>query len=114
VTGSCHWLHAADKNILLDCGMIQGGREEHERNAAAFPFAVEEIDAVVLSHAHIDHCGRLPLLHKRGYRGPIYTHHATAALAKIMLEDSARLAAQDVEYQNRRRARRGLPAFDVL
>lgn len=114
VTGSCHWLRAAGKNILLDCGMIQGGREEHERNAAAFPFDLQQVDAVVLSHAHIDHCGRLPLLRKRGYRGPIYTHHATAALAKIMLEDSARLAAADVEYQNRRRARRGLPAFEVL
>ncbi len=114
VTGSCHQVRIAGKIVLLDCGMIQGGREEYERNAAGFGFDLSAIDAVVLSHAHIDHCGRLPLLTRRGYRGPIYTHHATQALAKIMLEDSARLSASDIEYQNRRRERRGLPPFAPL
>ncbi len=116
VTGSCHLVHAAGKVILLDCGMIQGGREEHQRNSAEFSFDVAKIDAMVLSHAHIDHVGRLPLLAKRGYRGPIYTQRATASLSKIMLEDSARLAAGDVEYVNRRRERRGqeplVPLYD--
>jgi metallo-beta-lactamase family protein len=116
VTGSCHLVHAAGKVILLDCGMIQGGREEHQRNSAEFSFDVARIDAMVLSHAHIDHVGRLPLLAKRGYRGPIYTQRATASLSKIMLEDSARLAAGDVEYVNRRRERRGqeplVPLYD--
>ncbi len=107
VTGSCHLVHAAGKTILLDCGMIQGGREQHQRNAAEFAFDVSAVDAMVLSHAHIDHVGRLPLLAKRGYRGPIYTQRATAALSKIMLEDSARLAAGDIEHLNKRRARNG-------
>ena len=107
VTGSCHLVHAAGKRILLDCGMIQGGREEHLRNADAFPFDVGSIDAMVLSHAHIDHVGRLPLLIKRGYRGPIHTQHATASLSRIMLEDSARLAASDVAYVNKRRRKNG-------
>jgi metallo-beta-lactamase family protein len=114
VTGSCHLVHAAGKTILLDCGMIQGGREEHQRNAAEFAFDLNEVDAMVLSHAHIDHVGRLPLLAKRGYRGPIYTQRATASLSKIMLEDSARLAAGDVEYMNRRRERRGQEPLQPL
>ena len=114
VTGSCHFVQAAGKTILLDCGMIQGGREEHQRNAAEFSFDPVKIDAMVLSHAHIDHVGRLPLLAKRGYRGPIYTQRATAALSKIMLEDSARLAAGDVEYVNKRRARRGETPIEPL
>ena len=114
VTGSCHLVRIAGRTVLLDCGMIQGGREEYERNVAAFGFDLSAIDAVVLSHAHIDHCGRLPLLTRRGYRGPIYTHRATSALLRIMLEDSARLAHSDVEYQNRRRERRGLPLFAPL
>lgn len=114
VTGSCYRIHAAGKSILLDCGMIQGGREEYQRNAADFPFDPHTLDAVVLSHAHIDHSGRLPLLSKRGYRGPMYTHRATQALCKIMLEDSARLMAADIDYQNLRRARQGLPGFAPL
>jgi len=118
VTGSCHLVQAAGKTILLDCGLIQGGREEHERNSAEFPFDLATVDAMVLSHAHIDHVGRLPLLAKRGYRGPIYTQHATASLSKIMLEDSARLAASDVDYVNRRRARQGkaliAPLYDTV
>jgi metallo-beta-lactamase family protein len=114
VTGSCHLVHAAGKTILLDCGLIQGGREEHQRNAAEFAFDLNTVDAMVLSHAHIDHVGRLPLLAKRGYRGPIYTQRATASLSRIMLEDSARLAAGDVEYMNKRRARKGQEPLSPL
>ena len=114
VTGSCHLVHAAGKRVLLDCGMVQGGREEHARNAKAFPFDLATIDAMVLSHAHIDHVGRLPLMARRGYRGPVYTQRATADLARIMLEDSARLAASDVERENRHRARRGQQALEPL
>lgn len=117
VTGSCHLLRAAGKKILLDCGMIQGGREEDGRNRERFPFDPGEIDAVILSHAHIDHSGRLPLLVKRGFAGRIHTQHATADLCKIMLEDAARLAQADVEQSNRQRERRGLkpvePLFDL-
>jgi metallo-beta-lactamase family protein len=114
VTGSCHLVEAAGKRILLDCGMIQSGRDQDKRNAAKFGFDLNQLDAMILSHAHIDHVGRLPLLRKRGYRGPIYTQRATKDLSKIMLEDSARLAAADVEYENRRRARRGLKALEPL
>jgi metallo-beta-lactamase family protein len=114
VTGSCHLLRAAGKKILLDCGMIQGGREEDARNRADFPFDPTDIDAVILSHAHIDHCGRLPLLVKRGYAGKVHTQTATADLIRVMLEDSARLAAADVEHGNRMRARRGLKLLEPL
>lgn len=114
VTGSCHLLRAAGKKILLDCGMIQGGREEDSRNRERFPFDPADIDAVVLSHAHIDHSGRLPLLVKRGYRGKIHTQTATADLVKVMLEDAARLAEQDVEHANRMRERRGLKLLEPL
>jgi metallo-beta-lactamase family protein len=107
VTGSCHLLHVGGRRVLLDCGMVQGGRDERTRNAAKFAFDVRTLDAMVLSHAHIDHVGRLPLLSRRGYRGPVYTHRATADLAKIMLEDAARLAMADAEHESRRRARRG-------
>ncbi len=89
--------------FLLDCGMIQGSRKDEARNHDPFPFEPSEIDAVVLSHAHIDHSGRLPLLLKRGFRGPIHTHNATKDLLAILLEDSASLAERDAEYANRKR-----------
>ena len=105
VTGSCHILHNAGKTILLDCGLIQGRREEMERNRAPFPFSPEQIDAVVLSHGHIDHSGRIPLLVKQGYSGPIYTQNATADLLDILLQDSAHLQERDAAYKNKRRKR---------
>jgi len=103
VTGSCHEVHANGKVLLLDCGMIQGSDEDEKRNELEFPFEINSIDAVVLSHAHIDHCGRLPLLVSRGYRGPIYTQKATADLLKILLEDAASLAMMDAERDNKHR-----------
>ncbi|MFY8135963.1 MAG: MBL fold metallo-hydrolase, partial [Aquimonas sp.] len=105
VTGSCHLLEFGRHQVLLDIGMIQGGHEEAHRNSDVFPFDLRKLDAVVISHAHIDHLGRLPLLVKRGYSGPVYTHRATADLARIMLEDSASLAAADAERDNRRKLR---------
>ena len=101
VTGSCHILRVAGRQLLLDCGMIQGGRDAPQRNRLPFPFQVDAIDAVILSHAHIDHCGRLPLLVRRGYRGPIHTNPACAELLPILLRDSAELAARDAERRNR-------------
>src|SRR5665213_1169462 len=95
VTGSCHLVNVAGHRVLLDCGMIQGSRADEARNAAPFDFDPASIDALVLSHAHIDHTGRLPLLVKRGFRGPIYTHPATIDVAAILLADSASIAAQD-------------------
>jgi metallo-beta-lactamase family protein len=92
VTGSCHVVRAAGHQLLLDCGMIQGGADDAARNRLPFPFEAQAIDAVVLSHAHVDHCGRLPLLLKRGFRGPIYTNAACADLLPILLRDTANLA----------------------
>ncbi len=98
VAGSCHLVDCGGTRILLDCGLIQGGRERHERNRAPFPFDVTTIDAVVLSHAHIDHSGRLPLLRKSGYRGPIFTTAPTARLLETMLVDSGRIQEEDASW----------------
>ena len=114
VTGSCHVIRACGKQILLDCGMIQGRRKNEARNADPFPFDAREIDAVVLSHAHIDHSGRLPLLVKRGFSGPIYAQNATADLCHILLEDSASLAERDAQWQNRKRESQGKPLIEPL
>jgi metallo-beta-lactamase family protein len=101
VTGSCHLVEVAGRRVLLDCGMVQGDRAADERNAADFPFDPESIDVLVLSHAHLDHTGRVPLLAKRGFAGPIFTHPATIDLAAIMLADSANIAMIDAERDNR-------------
>jgi len=103
VTGSMHLVEAAGKRVLLDCGMIQGSAEEERLNAAPFPFDPATLDAVVVSHAHIDHTGRLPLLVARGFKGTIYTQEATADLLPIMLLDAASLQASDAERSNRKR-----------
>ncbi|HVR80988.1 MAG TPA: MBL fold metallo-hydrolase [Luteimonas sp.] len=103
VTGSMHEVEAVGRRVLLDCGMIQGSREAEARNAEAFPFDVAAIDALVISHGHIDHIGRVPLLVKRGFAGPIYAQSATADLMPIMLLDSASLAESDAERANRHR-----------
>jgi metallo-beta-lactamase family protein len=114
VTGSCHILRANGATILLDCGLIQGRREEMEKNRRPFPFAPDEISAVVLSHGHIDHSGRLPLLVKQGYQGPIYAQNATADLCDILLQDSAFLQEKDAQYENKWRKRKKKPLIDPL
>jgi metallo-beta-lactamase family protein len=114
VTGSCHILRIGNRQILLECGLVQGGRQRHARNREAFPFDAGKIDAVVLSHAHIDHCGRLPVLVQRGFTGPIYVQNTTARFCAIMLEDSARLAEGDAERENRKRRRKDLPPMEPL
>ena len=91
VTGSCHLLEAAGRRILIDCGMFQGSRELEEDNQAPFGFEPASIDLVLLTHAHLDHCGRLPLLLKRGFAGRIIATAATRDLARLVLLDSARL-----------------------
>jgi metallo-beta-lactamase family protein len=103
VTGSCHEVEAAGHRVLIDCGMIQGSREDEARNFEPFGFDPAALDAVVLSHAHIDHCGRLPLLVQRGFHGPIWTQAATAELLDIMLQDAASLAEMDAEQDNKHR-----------
>ena len=104
VTGSCHLLEAQGKRVLLDCGMVQGSRQAEAQNLAAFPFDAAAIDVLLLSHAHIDHIGRVPLLVKRGFHGPIFAQAATCDLLPIMLLDAANIAEQDAMYANRHRA----------
>jgi metallo-beta-lactamase family protein len=114
VTGSCHVVTAAGRRLLLECGLVQGGARAQERNRDDFPVNPADVDAVVLSHAHIDHSGRLPLLVQRGFRGPIYAQAVTRDLCAIMLEDSARIAEADTEAENRKRARKGLAPLTPL
>jgi metallo-beta-lactamase family protein len=95
VTGSCHILRVNGRTVLLDCGMFQGRRSETRAKNTELPLPVEQIDAVVLSHAHIDHSGRLPLLTAHGYIGPIYCTAATRDLCAVMLADSAHIQEKD-------------------
>lgn len=114
VTGSCYLIETHDKQkILLECGMQQGNDSKDNSNhneqqrKSAFRFNPEQIDAVVISHAHIDHCGMLPRLIAEGYRGPIFSTQATSELLEVMLLDSAHIQEKDTEWENRWRARRG-------
>lgn len=107
VTGSCHLLETGNTKILLDCGMFQGGDEGERLNRRPFPFAPQEIDFVLLSHAHIDHSGLLPKLVKEGFQGQIYTTEATADLLTFLLPDSGHIQEAEAERENRKRLRAG-------
>lgn len=114
VTGSCHLLTSGEHKILLDCGQFQGGKAQDALNYERFPFEPSEIECVVLSHAHIDHCGRLPLLTKRGFEGKIYCTDATADLLSIMLKDSAYIHEKETEWKNRKAERAGRNQVEPL
>ena len=114
VTGSLYVLRTSEHTVLLECGLIQGGRTEEKRNRDAFPVPVDEIDAVILSHAHIDHSGRVPLLVRRGYEGPVYAQEATRALCEIMLPDSGYLNEKDAEWENKKRRTKGQSPIEPL
>jgi metallo-beta-lactamase family protein len=113
ITGSMHHVQARGQSLLLDCGLHQGRRADGRMRNQKFPFRPRDIDAVLLSHAHIDHCGNLPNLVKQGFRGPIYCTPATRALAGVMLGDAAKIHEEDAAYLNRNRAR-GEPAIEPL
>lgn len=113
VTGSCHKVNVLGKTILLDCGFYVGGDEEEGKNGV-FNFDVEEIDCVILSHAHIDHSGRIPLLFKRGFKGKVYCTKATKELAGIMLRDSGHIAEMEVEWKNRKLMRVGKEPIEPI
>ncbi|WXL27224.1 MBL fold metallo-hydrolase [Ectopseudomonas mendocina] len=115
VTGSCYLLESHEgAKVLLDCGMMQGRKEEQEHNRSAFTFDVSSLDAVVISHAHIDHTGLLPKLTAAGYRGPIYATPPSCELMELMLHDSAHLQEKDTEWENKWRARRARPPLKPL
>ena len=106
VTGSCHLVECAGQNILIDCGMYQGRRELVEENAEPMGFDPASIDFLLLTHAHLDHCGRIPLLAKRGFSGEIITTAASLELARLVLLDAAGLQEEEARYQERRAKRR--------
>ena len=114
VTGSLYVIRHGEHTVLLECGLIQGGRTAEKRNSDEFPVPIKDIDAVILSHAHIDHSGRVPLLARRGYSGPIYTQNATKALCEIMLPDSGYLNEKDAQWENKKNAKNGKPPIEPL
>jgi metallo-beta-lactamase family protein len=114
VTGSCHMLEVNGKKILLDCGMFQGPKLIRGLNRKEFAFHPGEIDAVVLSHAHVDHSGLLPKLVKEGYKGPIYCTHVTRELCEILLPDCGHIQEQDAEIETRKGLRVGREAVEPI
>ena len=112
VTGSQFLVTSGDRRVLVDCGMFQGSPEEVARNQMPFAFNVKSLDALLLTHAHLDHCGRTPALVRAGYRGPIHATRATVDLAEIVLRDSAKLQVEFTERWNRRQARKAAQAAD--
>lgn len=107
VTGSMHLLHKDGRTVVLDCGLYQGRRADARNRNANLPVPVSQIEAVILSHSHIDHSGNLPLLVKKGYRGPIYATPATRDLCAVMLMDAAHIQEEDARFYNKRAKRRG-------
>jgi metallo-beta-lactamase family protein len=114
VTGSAYQVRTREANVLVDFGLFQGPRKVENHNCLPKKNTGKELDAVVLTHAHLDHTGRLPLLVRAGYHGPIYATSATIELADLILKDSAHLQKSDVERQNRRRRRQGQPLLEPL
>jgi len=114
VTGSQHLLEVNGSRLLLECGLFQGHRRDFYARNRNFSFEPRRVDAVILSHAHIDHSGNLPNLVKQGFSNPIYATPATAHLADIMLRDSGHIQEADVEFINKKRARRGEPPAEPL
>ncbi len=114
VTGSCHLLSTDSARILIDCGMRQGQDAKGPLGEGAFPFDPRSIDAVILTHAHIDHSGLIPLLVQRGFTGPVLATEATAELCTVMLPDSASIQESDAEYRTRKNKRSGKPPAEPL
>ncbi|MGC9034999.1 MAG: MBL fold metallo-hydrolase RNA specificity domain-containing protein [Verrucomicrobiia bacterium] len=113
-TGSMYLIEINGSRLLLDCGLFQGRRAESIEKNRNFPFPPNSIDAVILSHSHIDHCGNLPNLCVQGFKGNVYSTFATRDLASIMLVDSAVVQKQDAEFVSKKRAKRGLPPVEPL
>ncbi len=114
VTGSCHMVEACGKTFLVDCGLFQGTMEEQLKNYDDFDFNVDNIDFVILTHAHIDHSGKIPKLYKEGYRKTVYATKATAELCTVMLPDSGHIQEKEIEWVNRKRMRAGKKALPAM
>src|SRR5262245_26582543 len=114
VTGSAYLVETSSAKILVDCGMFQGARKSENYNRLPKKGVFQKLDAVILTHAHLDHTGRLPLLTRAEYVGPIYATPATIDIAQLILNDSARLQKAEVERQNRRRLRQGQSLLEPL
>ncbi len=114
VTGSCHLAEGKNNTFLIDCGMYQGSKSEVRKNYEPFQFDPTTIDFMIVTHAHIDHCGLVPKLVSQGFHGAIYCSSPTASLLPIMLMDSAHIQEQDTMHENTRRQRKGLPSRDPL
>lgn len=113
VTGSCHLVKCAGKRILIDCGMYQGGREMDEENRNDFGFDPAAIDFLIFTHAHLDHCGRIPLLAKRGFSGKIVSTPATRELARLVMLDSAKIQEEEAAYKRKKARRHGNRAAEI-
>ncbi|TAM01623.1 MAG: MBL fold metallo-hydrolase [Paraburkholderia sp.] len=113
VTGSRYLLDAAGKRVLIDCGLFQGTKNLRQRNWAPLPVPASSIDAIILTHAHIDHCGYLPVLARDGFRGPVYCTPGTADLCEVMLHDSARLQEEEAAFANRHGYSKHHPALPL-
>lgn len=114
VTGSAYLLQTASANLMIDCGLFQGSNKLENSNRLPSSAALQQLDAVVLTHAHLDHTGRLPLLTRFGYKGPIFATPATIELTDLILRDSAYLQLEDARRQNRRRSEAGQPLVEPL
>src|SRR5262245_1239070 len=114
VTGSCYVVRTKQATILIDAGMFQGGRESEAKNKLPAGVRPEEIDAVLLTHAHLDHTGRLPMLFKHGFDGPVFATSATIDLAELIMKDCARIQSQDAERKTKRAVQRNSPPVEPL
>src|SRR6476620_6382670 len=114
VTGSAYHVVTNQASILVDCGYFQGRKEESAKNRRKAKLDGGKLDAVVLTHGHLDHIGRLPLLTQKGYKGPIYATRPTLDIATLILKDSVMLQKQELKRQNQKRARSGLPPLEPL
>ena len=114
VTGSCHMVEVAGHKFLIDCGLFQGSLTDQMLNYEEFPFNIQEVEFVILTHAHIDHSGRIPKLYKAGYKNPVYCTSATRELCKIMLPDSGHIQESEIEWVNRKRMRAGKKPNDPI
>ncbi|MDH5424063.1 MAG: MBL fold metallo-hydrolase [Gammaproteobacteria bacterium] len=114
VTGSAYLIETQSSTILLECGLVQGGHEAEKANSEAFPFDIAKLDAVLLSHAHLDHSGRIPQLAAEGYNGPVFMTYATCELLEILHKDAASLQMRDAEWENKRQRRAAKPLIEPI